>query len=153
MPKRINNRDKQNQKSRACFPGPTMPFQILIHQRTAELNMSGRELHRTVNSYLDPGDQIKLSTFWEWTNRSNKRAGMIKPAQLKAIAKAIQVDEALLAKQWDLSRLHFTTGTIPEPIEQKSGLELLIITLENDKRIYIKRTTLLELAKRLLKGS
>lgn len=99
MPKRINNRNKETEKNRDRFSGPTMPFQILIKNRTAELDLSGRELHRRVNSYLAPEDQIKLSTFWEWTNRSNKRAGMIKPCQLNAIAKAIQFDEKVLAQQ------------------------------------------------------
>lgn len=130
-----------------------MPFQILIQNRTAELNMSGRELHRVVNSYLAEEDQLKLSTFWEWVNRSNKRAGIIKPTQIRAIAKAIQVDVALLQEQWDLSRCHFSKQAIPQPISQTTGLELLIITLENDKRKYIKITTILEIARRMLKGS
>ena len=139
--------------NRNNFPGPKNPVQQLISKRTEQLGLSLRELHRRVNGELQEPLQVPLSTFWEWCNRSSKRAGIITEEFARAVAKHIDVSFEVFTEAWDLSRLHFTQGTIPEPQAQKASIDLLIEILDNDKRQFMSKKTILNIARRLQQSS
>lgn len=153
MPRYNYNRTKKNMNNRNNFPGPKLPVQQLIARRREQLGISIRELHRRVNGDLGDKQQIPLSTFWEWCNRSNKRAGLISKDLARAIAKNIDVPVEEFTEAWDLSRLHFTEGTIPETQAQKDSIAILIEILDNDKRQFMNKKTILNIARRLQQSS
>lgn len=153
MPRYNYDRNKTTMSNRNNFPGPKLPVQQLIAKRREQLGLSIRELHRRVNGELDEHNQVPLSTFWEWLNRSNKNAGCISNQLAAAIAKNIDVPIEEFTEAWDLSRLHFTPGTIPEPQAQKTSLEILIEILENDKRQFMNKKIILNIARRLHQSS
>ncbi len=153
MPRYNFDRTKKTMNNRNNFPGPKSPVQQLIAKRREQLGLSTRELHRRVNGDLDENNQIPLSTFWEWCNRSNKRSGIISDDLATAIARNIEVPVEEFKKAWDLSRLHFTEGSIPEPQAQKASIEMLIEILDNDKRQFMSKKTILNIARRLHQSS
>lgn len=145
-----SNKVKNN---RSNFTGPELPIQQLILKRRTALGYSIRELNRLVNDILPDSHRIPLSTMWEWFNRENKHTRPIAEQTAKAIAATLKVPYKEFAEAWDLSRLHLTENKIPEPQAQKSGLEILIEMLQNDKRQVIKKETILNIALRLHKSS
>jgi hypothetical protein len=145
-----SNKMKNN---RSNFTGPELPIQQLILKRRTALGYSIRELNRLVNDILPDSHRIPLSTMWEWFNRENKHTRPIAEQTAKAIAATLKVPYKEFAEAWDLSRLHLTENKIPEPQAQKSGLEILIEMLQNDKRQVIKKETILNIALRLHKSS
>lgn len=149
----MNDRDKNQKRTRKNFTGPQMPFQQFIEKRRTEMGIPLRQLHRDVCDILPEDIKLPLSTFWEWANRSHKHVKSIRPEILKAVAAILKTPFDDLAKLWDISRVQFAEQTIPTPLPQRSGLEILIATLESNNRKYINRETILELAKRLNKTS
>lgn len=149
MPKKINSRSKKENMTRKNMPGEHSPFQILILNRRTELDMSLRDLHRKLVLTLGQDEAPPLSTFWEWCNRKSRRIINTTEKVLKAIASAIEVPFEEFIKQWELSKLEYHPSKIPTPEAHRSAISLLIQTLENDKRIFVKRAYVLELAKRL----
>lgn len=145
MPKLLTQKKKKNPKP-PCgrvieYSVPHSPFQRLI-----EMNRKRHAL-----SYLELAAVLKINkgTLWVWMHSKN---GYPHPKSFKAhhieiLAKTLKITEKQIHESLDLSRRHYTESSAPLPPAYIDSFAGFITVLENDRRQYISKSYVLNLAR------
>ena len=126
---------------------PHSPFQKLIDGARVAKKFSLRELAEIIGT--------SHSSLHIWLTNANgyPHPKAFKQTHLKALATALKIPISKIQIAIDESRLLYTAHGNPMPPTVVDSFASLIEILENDKRKYLLRTTVLNIARRLYSGS
>ncbi|GEM_PF-3570741 len=154
MPKLITQR-RTRRKAPPCGRivetfEPHSPFQLLIDGRRSQLGLSTRELARN----MDEIAPTRQSTLWMWLHNKNGYPSprSLKPKHITAFSKVLKLSAQEIKDAIDASRPMFRPGQIPTPAPSLDAIQSLIDILGNDKRKWVPRGYVINLAKNLHNG-
>jgi hypothetical protein len=156
MPRLISRRKKPNPVPpcgrRIVYVAPHSPFQKLVESRRATLGLSVRDLAAKVSDLTPHEPELNAGSLWIWLRNQN---GYPHPksctrTRLTALARVLRVPVPRLQESLDASRHLFTVRENPVPREAINGLESIVDVLRNDKRKYVWRKRILNIAEQHL---
>ncbi len=150
MPQLLPSR-KPASARKATFLPPHSPFQKLVDGKRVEKRFSYAQLAEKVSDgklSLHPG------TLWIWLHNQNghPHPRSCTPEHLRRIGRVLGIPLPQLQEALDASRHIFTARETPVPTAARDGWHEFVAWLENDKRIRIPRTVVLNMAKRFMAG-
>ncbi len=152
MPSLLNQRSKKRRKVPPCgklinYVQPRSPFQKLIESARLRYGLSTRALALAVKT--------SQSNIWIWLHNENGYPSpkSFKEAHLMAMSKTLNIPDKEIRSAIDASRSLYNPGEIAAPVPTLDALGSLIQILENDKRVRLLRSYVLNLAKNLHAGA
>ncbi len=150
MPRLLINRKKLNPippcGRRVIYQFPTSPFQVLIENARIKRKLSYREIAQEIGK--------SAGVVWQWLHSKNgtPTAGSCKEQHLERLAACLDIPLPQIKEAYDLSRHRFTEPGAVVPRPSTEAFQQFIEAVEHDKRTVLKKTYVLNLAKRLLKS-
>jgi len=126
---------------------PHSPFQKLIDGARLEKNFSLRRLASAI------GASHSSLNIWLTNANGYPHPKAFKQRHLTALARTLGIPAERIQVALDRSRRLYTAGENPMPQTVVDSFASLIEVLENDKRTFILRKTVLNMAKRFYAGS
>jgi transcriptional regulator with XRE-family HTH domain len=154
MPRLLSQRPKtrSSRKLPPCgkiieYQQPSSPFQKLIETARLKYGYSTRSLAKEVG--------VNQSTLWIWLHSKNgfPAPKSFKEHHLKSLSQLLHIPELEIRQAIDASRLMYTPGEIPPPAPAIDSFAAFIQILENDKRVRLLRSYVINLAKNLHAGA
>jgi transcriptional regulator with XRE-family HTH domain len=129
------------------YQQPTSPFQKLIEAARLKNGYSTRGLAADVG--------VNQSTLWIWLHSKNgfPAPKSFKEQHLQSLSRLLHIPEQEIRSAIDASRLLYTPGEIPPPAPSIDAFAAFIQILENDKRVRLLRSYVINLAKNLHAGA
>ena len=158
MARRIIQRTKPNPMPpcgrQIIYVAPHSPFQKLIEARRLQLGLTISDVAGRISDLTPHEKPLNRGSFWIWLRNVNgyPHPKSATKTRLAALAKVLSLSTKKVQESVDASRHIYTAREQTAPPAQINALEQLVNILENDKRVYVSRSRVLNMAKSLLIG-
>lgn len=144
---RLNTSRTSRSNARSSEGIPHSPFQKLIDSKRKAKGHTIRSLAEAIKA--------PHSSLYIWLTNANGHPApkSFKTAHLKALSDVLNIPLKDIQVALDQSRRKYTAIESPMPPTQVDALRALIDILENDRRKYLLRATILNVARRLYAGA
>lgn len=159
MPRLITKRRRPNPKPpcgrKITYVSPHSPFQKLVEAQRLKKDMSISELADRISDATPRENELNPGSLWIWLRNQNgfPHLKSCTRTRLSALARVLAIPLPRLQEALDSSRHIFTAREHREPQRAVNSLERLVAILKNDRRVYVRRTKILNIAESLLAGS
>lgn len=159
MPSLITKRKKPNPVPpcgrRIVYVNPHSPFQKLVESKRLKLGKSIRELAEEISEATPRESTLNPGSLWIWLRNTNgyPHPKSATKGRLRALARVLRVPLPLLEEKLDISRHLFTAREHSEPKRSQKAIVQFLEIMRNDKRIYVSKARVVNLAQSLLDSS